>query len=180
MNYLAYLSKPIALAAIASILVACSSFAQKPTDTLTDANIAAIVVGANKIDISAGELALERSENTKIREFATRMIEDHNSVLNAAVELVTKLGVTPVNNDLVKTLGNQAAEHEANLRTLSGVEFDKAYIDHEVAYHEAVIGVINDTLIPGAQNAELKATLESVVPAFEAHLAHSKMLASEF
>jgi putative membrane protein len=145
-------------------------------DTLTDANIAAIVVGANKIDISAGNIALKRSNNPEVKAFAQRMITDHNAVLNSAVELVTRLGVTPVNNDLVATLAKQSSEHEEKLKTLSGRAFDKAYIDHEVAYHEAVISVIEDQLIPGAHNAELKQTLVSVVPAFKAHLKHCQMI----
>lgn len=179
MQNITQITKTSVIMGLLSVLMACSLYAKKPDDSLTDANIAAIVVGANKIDISAAEIALKRSSNPRVQEFATRMIEDHKGVLQAAVDLVTRLGVTPVDNDLVASLGKQAAEHEAKLKQLSGAEFDKAYINHEVAYHEAVIGVVNDTLIPGAQNAELKETLISVVPAFEAHLAHSKMIASE-
>lgn len=164
---------------LSAVTAACSATEQKPDNTLTDANIAAIVVAANKIDISAAEIALEKSDNPAVLEFANRMIVDHNGVIDAAVELVTRLGVTPVDNDLVASLNNQSAENEANLKQLDGAEFDKAYINHEVAYHEAVIGVINDTLIPGANNAELKDTLIAVVPAFQAHLVHSKQIASE-
>jgi putative membrane protein len=141
---------------------------------ITDANIAAIVVGANKIDISAGKIALDRSGNNKVREFAQRMVTDHQSVLDSAVKLVTRLGVTPQNNDLVYTLAKQSTDHEAQLNKLQGNDFDKLYIDHEVAYHEAVIGVIKTQLIPGANNHELKDMLVSVLPAFDAHLAHCK------
>jgi putative membrane protein len=159
--------------------MACTTtpgYSEKPESKLTDANIAAIVVGANKIDISAAKIALGQSSNGEIKEFANRMATDHQAVLDSAVKLVTRLGVTPQNNGLVHALGKQSMEHEAKLKTLSGEAFDKAYIDHEVAYHEAVIGVIKDQLIPGATNGELKAMLISVVPAFEAHLAHSKMV----
>ncbi len=152
-----------------------SANAEKPK-ALTDANIAAIVVGANNIDISAGKIALQRSSNPEVKKFAERMITDHNAVLSSAVKLVTKLGVTPVNNDLVVVLSKQSMEHEAKLKTLSGRAFDKAYIDHEVVYHEAVIGVIEKQLIPSAKNAELKQALVSVVPAFKAHLKHCKMI----
>ncbi len=148
-------------------------------DELTDANIAAIVVGANKIDISAGEIALQRSENTEIRQFAQLMVNDHNAVLDSAVELVTKLGVTPIDNDLVATLTEQSLQHEQRLHSLSGIEFDKAYIDHEVSYHEAVIGVLEEQLIPAADNQQLKKTLISVVPAFKAHLEHSKKVQAQ-
>ena len=159
-----------------SLLTSCATGSPDTDNQLTDANIAAIVVGANNIDISAGKIALQRSTNSEVRKFAQTMITDHNAVLDAAVALVTRLGVTPVNNDLVATLAEQSRVHEANLKTLSGIAFDKAYIDHEVAYHQAVIGVINDQLIPGAKNQELKDTLISVVPAFEAHLNHCQMI----
>ena len=152
-----------------------SANAEKPK-ALTDANIAAIVVGANNIDISAGKIALQRSSNPEVKKFAERMITDHNAVLSSAVKLVTKLGVTPVNNELVVALSKQSMEHEAKLKTLSGKAFDKAYIDHEVVYHEAVIDVIEKQLIPSAKNAELKQALVSVVPAFKAHLKHCKMI----
>jgi putative membrane protein len=162
-----------------TLLVGCtnaySEKARQP-EVLTDANIAAIVVGANNIDISAGKIALERSKNASIKKFAERMVTDHIAVLNSAVALVTKLGVTPVNNELVATLAEQSSTHEANLLTLSGNAFDKSYIDHEVAYHEAVIGVIENQLIPAAQNKELKDMLISVVPAFKAHLEHCQMI----
>ncbi len=160
-------------------LMGCTNTAStsgKQADVLTDANIAAIVVGANNIDISAGKIALQRSSNPEVKKFAQRMITDHTAVLNAAVKLVTRLGVTPVNNDLVVTLSEQSKQHETKLKTLSGREFDKAYIDHEVAYHEAVIGVIEKQLIPAAQNTELKQTLVSVLPAFKAHLKHCQMI----
>ncbi len=75
------------------------------------------------------------------------MITDHSAVLDGAVKLVTKLGVTPVNNDLVATLAEQSHQHEANLRTLSGKAFDKKNIDHEVAYHGApTYRIYNETV----------------------------------
>jgi putative membrane protein len=172
----------LASAALLTLLTGCANASNTESTTkepsLTDANIAAIVVGANNIDISAGKIALARSSNPKVKKFAQTMITDHTAVLNAAVKLVTRLGVTPVSNDLVAILSKQSQEHEAKLNTLSGAAFDKAYINHEVAYHEAVIGVIENQLIPGAHNQELKDTLISVLPAFKAHLKHCQMIES--
>ncbi|MGV6852382.1 MAG: DUF4142 domain-containing protein [bacterium] len=161
------------------LLVGCANASPDKPAPLNDANIAAIVVGANNIDISAGKIAIDRSKNEEVRRFAQRMIEDHSAVLDAAVALVTKLGVTPVNNELVATLASQSQAHEKQLLSLSGKDFDKSYIDHEVAYHKAVIGVIKTQLIPSAQNAELKDMLVNVLPAFEAHLKHCQMIQSQ-
>jgi putative membrane protein len=64
----------------------------------------------------------------------------------------------------------------ATLKGLKGAAFDKAYVDNEVAYHQAVLDAVDKTLIPGASNAELKALLVKVRPAFVAHLEHAKKL----
>jgi putative membrane protein len=70
-------------------------------------------------------------------------------------------------------------DNVAALKKLNGSAFDKAYVDHEVAYHQAVLDAVDSTLIPSAQNAELKALLVKVRPAFAAHLDHAKHLQSE-
>ena len=174
-------SRKVFFIVLSLVFIGCAhaqETSKKPGSNLTDANIAAIVVGANKIDISAGKIALNRSDNQKVKEFAQRMVTDHQSVLDSAVKLVTRLGVTPQNNELVSSLAKQSAKHEAELRKLSGREFNKLYIDHEIGYHEAVIGVVNDQLIPSANNQELKDMLVSVLPAFDAHLAHCKSVRS--
>jgi putative membrane protein len=145
----------------------------------TDPQIAAIVVAANQADIDAGNLAKSKSTNASVKEFAQRMITDHTGVNKAAVDLVTKLKVTPESNPTSQSLAKGGEDNVAALKKLSGAAFDKAYVDHEVAYHESVISAIDKTLIPSAQNAELKALLVKVRPAFVAHLDHAKKLQGE-
>lgn len=142
----------------------------------TDAQIAAIVVTANQVDIDAGKLAQSRAQSKEVKEFAGRMVTDHSGVNKSAVELVTKLHVTPEPNDTSKSLQKGGDDNIAALKKLNGAAFDKAYVDHEVAYHQAVLDAVDKTLIPSAQNAELKALLVKVRPAFVAHLEHAKHL----
>jgi putative membrane protein len=49
-------------------------------------------------------------------------------------------------------------------------------VAQEVAYHTAVLDAVDTVLIPNAANAELKALLVKVRPAFVAHLEHAKQL----
>jgi putative membrane protein len=58
----------------------------------------------------------------------------------------------------------------ARLRGLSGPEFDRAFLQHEAAFHKAVIDAVTTTLLPAVQNADLKALVVQVAPAFEAHM----------
>jgi len=142
----------------------------------SDAQIAAIVVTANQVDIDAGKLAKASSKSPRVAEFAQLMITDHSGVNASATELVTRLHVTPESNPTSESLKQGGEQNLAALRKLSGHSFDKAYVDHEVAYHQSVLDAVDQTLIPSAKNADLKALLVKVRPAFVAHLAHAKNL----
>ncbi len=142
----------------------------------SDAQIAQIVVTANQVDIDAGKLAKSKASSKDVKDFAQLMITDHSGVNKSATELVTKLHVTPEPSATSDSLKQGGEQNLAALKKLSGSAFDRAYVDHEVAYHEAVIGAVDNTLIPNAKNAELKALLIKVRPAFVAHLAHAKEL----
>ena len=164
----------IVFAAGMTLALAGSARAQAPTDP----QIAAIVVTANQVDIDAGKLAASKSSNPEVKKFAQQMVTDHTGVNRQAKELVTKLKVTPEDNPTAQSLKKGGEENLAHLKTLSGKAFDKAYVDHEVEYHQQVLDAIDKTLIPSAQNAELKSLLVKVRPAFEAHLEHAKHLQS--
>ena len=141
-----------------------------------DAQIAAIVVAANQVDIDAGKLAASKSHTPDVQAFAKRMVADHTGVNKSAVDLVTKLKVTPEHNPTSQSLKAGGDQNLAHLKDLKGHALDKAYIDHEVAYHEQVLDAMDKVLIPNAQNAELKALLVQVRPAFVAHLDHAKKI----
>jgi putative membrane protein len=153
-------------------VAAAGAAAQAPDD----AQIASIVVTANQVDIDAGKLAESMSTNSEVKAFGQRMVTDHTGVNKSAIDLVTKLKVTPQDNPTSQSLKSGGEKNIANLKTLKGSAFDKAYIDHEVVYHEQVLDAVDKTLIPNAKNAELKALLVKVRPAFVAHLDHAKQL----
>lgn len=143
---------------------------------VNDAQIAHIAVTANAIDSAAGELAKQKASARAVKDFAQTMVADHGGVNQQAVALATKLAVAPEDNDVSRSLKAGADANIAKLLSLSGSAFDKAYIANEVAYHQAVLDALDKTLVPGAQNAELKGLLEKVRPAFVAHLEHAKKI----
>lgn len=162
------------------ILVAalCVPVASAFAQAVTDAQIAHIVVTANQVDIDAGKLAASMGSHADVKKFGQQMVTDHTGVNKQATALVAKLNVTPEDNATSKSLKAGGEKNIANLKTLKGAAFDKAYIDNEVTYHQAVIDAMDKTLIPGATNAELKALLTKVRPAFVAHLEHAKHIQS--
>src|SRR5207302_11050860 len=130
-------SSKIAVALSASLFLV-SAFAQDKGGP-SDPQIAGIVVTANAIDIDAGKLAKSHTKNKEVQAFAQQMITDHTAVNKQAGALAKNLGVKPEDNDTSKALKKGAEENLANLKNLKGAQFDKAYVEHEVAYHQQVL-----------------------------------------
>jgi putative membrane protein len=138
-------------------------------DALDDATIVAIFDAANSADIETGQLAMERGASKEVRDFGAMLVRDHQSVRQLGRDLAAKLHVTPTppkDDPGAKT----HAEAVARLRTLSGPAFDRAFLQHEAAFHKGVIDAVQTTLLPAIRNAEVRALVEQVAPAFQAHM----------
>ena len=176
------MTRTLALAAAAAILAgpaaAHENAATAPAGP-SDAEIAHIAYTAGNIDIDAAKLALAKSKNAAVREFAQTMVRDHEAVNVQALALVKTLGVTPRANATSEALTKHAAEAKQRLSGLDGAAFDQAYAANEAAYHSTVNGALKTTLIPSADNSELKALLETGLTLFGEHQKHAEHLAAD-
>jgi putative membrane protein len=146
---------------------------------LNDAQIAHIAYTAGKIDVEAATLALKMTHNPAVKAFAEEMERDHASVNKHALVLVETLKMKPEDNDTSKALVVAATQKRQELSKLSGAAFDSAYIQNEVTYHQTVNGALEGTLIPDAQNSELKAFLKTGLKLFKEHQMHAERLVNE-
>lgn len=154
---------------VASLFVATPVVSAQQAGGLDDPTIVAIFDGANTVDIETGQLAVERGSTDAIRNFGKMLVTDHTNVRKMGRDLATKLGVTPT----PPADHGEAAAHRALMRKLgglSGTAFDRAFLEHEIAFHAATIDAITTTLLPAIKNAEVKALVEKVSPAFVGHL----------
>ena len=165
--------------AIAAAYMISSAALAQGASTPTDPQIAHIAYTAGQLDIEAAKQALSKSANKDIRAFAEGMVSDHTAVNKKALDLVTKLKVTPEDNDTSRALTKAAADERAELAKLSGAAFDKAYIANEVAYHKTVNGALESTLIPSASNPELKSLLQTGLKIFQGHEQQAEKVAAE-
>jgi len=163
-----------------SLAIASSLHAQNAASPdLSDPEVAHVAVTANSIDIDMAKFAQTRTTNGAVKQFAATMITDHTAVNEQAAALAKKLGVTPADNAVSQSLEDGAKQARAALEPLHGKAFDRAYIDREVAYHQAVLDAIDKLLIPTTENAELRQLLTAVRPAVATHLEHAKQLRSQ-
>jgi putative membrane protein len=142
---------------------------------LSDANIVYILDGANHLDSMAGSVAAAKGTAADVRDYGRTMMRDHHILRQSGDSLAKKLGVTPEAPpgdthaaDVQKTMSmlNSAAK---------GRDFDKAYIDNEVTYHQAVLQTAT-TAMGAAQNSELKSFIQKVAPNIQAHYDRAKAI----
>lgn len=159
----------LAAAALAVVATAQSpSRAAAPTPP-DDPTIVAIFDAANSADIETGALAATQAHDPRVREFGAMLARDHEQVRQLGRDLAKKLGVTPTPpKDDAGAKAHAAAM--ASLRAKTGAEFDRAFLQHEVAFHKSVIDAVNGTLLPAIRNEELRALVVKVAPAFQAHM----------
>lgn len=161
----------LAVLAAAALTVTAATRANARNDAspaLDDAAIVAIFDLANTADIETGKLGAERAQNKEVRDYGKMLSQVHTEVRQKGRDLAKKLGVTPklpADNTMLRD--HQAAM--ARLSALSGVAFDRAFLEHEQAFHQAVLDAVKTTLLPAIQNQELKDFVASLGPAFEAH-----------
>ena len=166
--------RPVRL--LAAVLLATGAAQLLAAAGPTDPEIAHIAYPAGAIDVAAAKQALAKSHDAKVRAFAETMVRDHEAVNVQALALVKKLHVTPTDNAISKSLSAQAKATEAKLAALDGAAFDRAYVANEVAFHGAVNGALKTTLIPDADNKELKTLLETGLALFTEHQTHAEHL----
>lgn len=184
----------LALACAAALVAGCAKGEKAPDTTamamtpapaatpaapaLTDANIVAILDGANAADSATGSIAAAKGTHTEVKSFGRDMMRDHHALRVAGQDLAKKLNVTPEAPAGDNSAATASAWRDSLNAMPRGADWDKAYINHEVAYHESLLNTAQ-TALGAAQNAELKALIEKAAPNVQAHLDHGKQIQSK-
>jgi putative membrane protein len=143
---------------------------------LDDATILAIFDQANTADIVTGRLGAKYGASEEVRALGKMVATDHVAVQQMGRDLAKKLKLmpTPPDND---TSVADCALVVALLRSKTGADFDKAYLQYEVTFHQSVVDAVKGTLLPAIKNDELRNLMNTVLPGFEHHLAATKAVA---
>jgi putative membrane protein len=162
---------------VAPLALASPAHAQAAAQSakLDDPTIVAIFDAANTWDIETGTMAEKKGTTKEVRDYGEMIARDHKAVRQLGRDLATKLGVTPTPPKNFAMAKDHAAA-VSKLQATNGKAFDRAFLQHEVAFHKAVIDAINTTLLPSLQNQEVKDLVKKVAPAFEAHMAAAQNL----
>lgn len=145
---------------------------------LSDANIVALLDEANMADSAAGALAVSKATSKAVKDFARLMMSEHHALRKQGQDLAKQLGVTPEPpaDDPLKPLVE--SEMTALKSAPKGAEFDRVYIEQEIAAHKAVLDLAENAG-DQADNEQLKALIEKAKPVIQKHLDQAESIRDE-
>jgi putative membrane protein len=141
----------------------------------TDANIVALLDEANMADSANGSVASTKGTASAVRDYGKMMMRDHHTLRAQGAALAKKLNVTPQAPSDDPLMPAAQADMNTLNSTAKGKDFDKAYIDGEVAIHKAVLATATKAANQ-TQNTELKNLIQKAAPLIQAHLTKAESI----
>lgn len=149
---------------------------EHPVSMRTDSQINGIVTTVNTVEMDAAQLAKTTSHNARVKAFAEHVYGDHSSNKRASLALAKRKAIPMEETEKSRELREHGQATAAKLRQLTGKDFDKAYVDGQVAAHQMVLEELEQSLIPSAHDKELKAHLERTRDKVSEHLSQARRL----
>jgi predicted outer membrane protein len=143
---------------------------------LTDPQIAGIALTANMGEVAQAQLAGGKSTSSPVLNFATMMITDHSAAITRLQMVQASQGILTADSPERQMITNMNNQTYNTLFTESGATFDKTYAMAQVTAHQTFLNLLDQSLIPDAQNAALKAELQMERTAVNSHLMMAQML----
>jgi len=146
---------------------------------MTDANVAAVAQASNMDEIQTSQAALQRSQNAQVRQFAQMMIAEHTAVDREMMQMLHAKNMTPQPNAAAQAAMQATRATVANLNQRSGMDFDRAYMMHQVQAHRWTLTALDRSLIPSTRDLEMKAFLATRVrPGVAMHLESAQRISA--
>jgi putative membrane protein len=171
-------TRPFAVAAALALAVAAHAADEDlpQAGAFSDAEIVGALVAADQGKMEAGELGVDKAARADVKRFAGRMKKEHASHLDRVNRVASEQGITAAESEFSNGLRRHSTEMSGALRPLSGADFDRAYIDAEVAEHQALLDALDERLIPSAKDAKLRSELRRTRSIINEHLRDARRI----
>jgi putative membrane protein len=145
-----------------------------PVEKLSDAQIADVVSSANQGEIEQAKQAQKKAKNARVKKFAAMMIQHHGDAQKKLAGVSKKLMLSSSASALQSEVRTTGASVLDKLKTMTGNDFDLAYMDAQVAQHEAVLDALDRKMAPQAETEEMRGLLAELRPVIEKHLTEAR------
>jgi putative membrane protein len=156
--------------AFAGILIASPAMSQSTASpSLSEGQIVKYLQTVNHGEITDARMALRRSKDADVKNFAKEMIKDHSANEKTMASLARQLKLKPASSEATTSLMSEAKSGDQELKGAKGTEFDKTYVDAQAKMHGEVADTIQNQLVPAATNDQLKSALSDTLSTVQKH-----------
>jgi putative membrane protein len=153
------------LLALASVTLAFGAAAQPaPAVPAADRTFAEEAAAGGAAEVEGGKVAAQRAGHEKVKQFGTRMVQDHSKAGDELKQIAAGKGL-----QLPTTPDAHNQEMLAKMEKLSGTDFDRAYMDHMVKDHKKDVAAFEKEASSG-KDPEIKAFAARTLPTLKEHL----------
>lgn len=145
---------------------------------LLDAEVIHVLETLNAGEIEQAQVATARTQNTAVLAFARRMIEDHTTANSGTRTVASSQQLVPANNQVSTALKTDSDQFLAQLNAVSDTQFDRTYMAGQVMEHQKALTLIDITLSPSAQRAELDTLIRTTRTSVAAHLEEAQTISA--
>lgn len=170
-----FLHRALTYAGTALLLAGCSGMSGEPEDVVdrpSDGQVVEIMLALHQGEIDTNSIVAERTSTEAVLEFSARMVEDHTGALGQ----VRALGIPLAGHTLTDEIDATVRETIAALALYVGESYDREHMDSQIRLHEFGLMALDEYLIPGAQDRQLRALLEQHRILIEAHLERARVV----
>lgn len=146
----------------------------KTEKPLSDAEVLGVVLAANDGEVQMAEQAMKKAKSKDVKDFASMMKTHHGQGVTKTKSVATKTKLTTADSDLSTFLKNDTDKTIKDLKDKEGKDFDRAYIDAQLAAHKAVLAAIDNRLVPSAQSADVKSLVTETKKTVTDHIAKAE------
>jgi putative membrane protein len=160
------ISMKSAIILVASLFVAGATAAQAQSSSLSsaDRSFAKNAAQAGIAEVDAGKLAVNKTSNASVKEFAQRMVTDHGKANDQLMQIGQQEGL-----QLPSTPSSSDQKKAAALSKESGTQFDKDYVKNQLAAHKQAVALFTKESKNGKDPA-LKSFATQTLPTLQEHL----------
>jgi putative membrane protein len=155
---------------------ACSTSGPQQQQRLSDQEVAMVMRVLNIAEIREATLMRDKATDKTLKDFAQRLINDHEAQMNKAEADLLKANIESEDSTLSRELDAKSGAARERLQQLSGAEFDRAYIDREITANQTAIKLIDERLVPSAHKKIVGNAALALKKLIEIHLDEAKKI----
>ncbi|WP_340117382.1 DUF4142 domain-containing protein [Pelagibius sp. 7325] len=138
-----------------------------------DSEFAKQAAGGGQAEVELGRLATEQSQHEAVTQYGETLVDEHTEANEKLKEIAEEKGI-----ELPGDLPAEAQEAKSRLSQMTGLDFDRAFIEQMVSDHQRTIELF-ETQAQDGQDAELKTFAENTLPTLREHLDEAQRIEEE-